>query len=360
MFDEKEICKATKVDFRYFISLALQNKMPWESLAFVLDDLASTLPKSKEIIQVLLKELHKLESRNQEENSEAGKTDGQLDIEIENSVHNENQNPLECGFESEGHILENIDMNDSHEDSEEVVEIDSRSNDSISDFEWPLEEEFEKLPKASPTTFKHPKNKKMVCAMSHCNNPSGLKYHRFPANEARSKEWKILCNRLETFKVKHAYICQSHFSAQCYINNDKNVRQRLKPTAKPDINLPFPTQDSILPDSESFQINFSLDPSTMKLAKSPRKVMNYKRKCVVPGCNSKKNLSYHRIPSNPTRQREWITAINSSEGINPSKDRICELHFTKESYERDLKHELMNTKMKRKSLKLDAVPTLNL
>ena len=42
---------ATTVNFKYFVSLAMQNKMSWEGLAFVLDDLASTLPKSKEVIQ---------------------------------------------------------------------------------------------------------------------------------------------------------------------------------------------------------------------------------------------------------------------------------------------------------------------
>ena len=53
---------ANKVNFRYFIFLAMQNKMSWEGVAFVLDDLASTLPKSKEVIQVLLKELQLIHS----------------------------------------------------------------------------------------------------------------------------------------------------------------------------------------------------------------------------------------------------------------------------------------------------------
>ena len=78
---EEEMSLATKVDFRYFISLALQSKMSWEGLAFVLDDLASTLPKSKEIIRALLKELQKCKSTNVNKMIEALETHEQLGIE---------------------------------------------------------------------------------------------------------------------------------------------------------------------------------------------------------------------------------------------------------------------------------------
>ena len=51
-----------KVDFRYFISLALQNKLGWQSLPSILSDFTPTLQDSKEVIEVLLKELEKLHS----------------------------------------------------------------------------------------------------------------------------------------------------------------------------------------------------------------------------------------------------------------------------------------------------------
>ena len=50
------------------------NKLPWDSLVFVLKDLTTTLEKSNEVIEVLVQELQKLQidlqnSSNQTENS---------------------------------------------------------------------------------------------------------------------------------------------------------------------------------------------------------------------------------------------------------------------------------------------------
>ena len=68
-------CETDKsLDFKYFINLALMNKLPWDSLVFVLKDLTTTLEKSNEVIEVLVQELQKLQidlqnSSNQTENS---------------------------------------------------------------------------------------------------------------------------------------------------------------------------------------------------------------------------------------------------------------------------------------------------
>ena len=51
-----------KVDFRYFISLALQNKLAWQSLPSILSDFTPTLEDSKEVIEVLLNKLEKVHS----------------------------------------------------------------------------------------------------------------------------------------------------------------------------------------------------------------------------------------------------------------------------------------------------------
>ena len=40
---ESNICKGTKNDFSYFVDMALQNRMPWKTLASLLKDLAPTL-----------------------------------------------------------------------------------------------------------------------------------------------------------------------------------------------------------------------------------------------------------------------------------------------------------------------------
>ena len=45
------------VDFKYFIKSATEKKLPWNTLACFLTDLAPTLDKSKEIIRILVQEL---------------------------------------------------------------------------------------------------------------------------------------------------------------------------------------------------------------------------------------------------------------------------------------------------------------
>ena len=59
---DSNICRDTKVDFSYFVNLALQNKMPWNILALNFNSLAVTLNETREIISILLKELEALQS----------------------------------------------------------------------------------------------------------------------------------------------------------------------------------------------------------------------------------------------------------------------------------------------------------
>ena len=53
----------TKLNFRYFIKMALQKKISWETLVVFLDDLTPTLVQSKQAIEVLVKELQTLQSK---------------------------------------------------------------------------------------------------------------------------------------------------------------------------------------------------------------------------------------------------------------------------------------------------------
>ena len=50
------------VDFKYFISLVLNDKITWEAISFILNDLTPTLEKSKLVVEGLLQELKKLQS----------------------------------------------------------------------------------------------------------------------------------------------------------------------------------------------------------------------------------------------------------------------------------------------------------
>ena len=47
------------IDTTYFIQLAIQKQIPWNSLIFVLTDLTTTLDRSKQVITVLVQELEK-------------------------------------------------------------------------------------------------------------------------------------------------------------------------------------------------------------------------------------------------------------------------------------------------------------
>lgn len=54
-----------KVDFEYFITMALEGKISWDTLVVFLDDLTPTLEKSKQAMNVLVKELQFVHSKMQ-------------------------------------------------------------------------------------------------------------------------------------------------------------------------------------------------------------------------------------------------------------------------------------------------------
>ena len=47
------------VDFKYFIQSAIEKKISWNVLTYILTDLAPSLDKSKEVIEILVQELEK-------------------------------------------------------------------------------------------------------------------------------------------------------------------------------------------------------------------------------------------------------------------------------------------------------------
>ena len=104
----------TTVQFDYFISLALQNNLPWNSLTLILDDLTPTLSKSKDVVKVLLEELQRLHLKLQRE-----------DCNSESVKDNSNDNILGKSFVQD--------------DSYEIEEISSESNNLGGKFESQLE-----------------------------------------------------------------------------------------------------------------------------------------------------------------------------------------------------------------------------
>jgi len=83
--------------------------------------------------------------------------------------------------------------------------------------------------------------------------------------------------------------------------------------------------------------------------------------CCVPGCTNfstkTTNISYHKIPTDPHRQKAWISRLRR-ENLPPSKYcYVCSEHFEKECFELDLVEQLTGEKRKKK-LKADALPSI--
>ena len=99
-----------KVDFRYFISLALQNKIPWQSLPAILQDFTQTAVESKQVIKVLLKKLQELHSELEKYKKESNQNE-EIIIEDDGNVEeieilpdlqdDESYNPLQSNDESD-------------------------------------------------------------------------------------------------------------------------------------------------------------------------------------------------------------------------------------------------------------------
>ena len=76
----------------YFVSLALQNTMPWTTLPTILKDLAPTLDEAKEVIDILLKELETLHSTLQMKHQELEKYQSRDEVLTDIAVKESNQN----------------------------------------------------------------------------------------------------------------------------------------------------------------------------------------------------------------------------------------------------------------------------
>ena len=76
------------INFNFFIQSTIQKNIPWKSLAFLLLNLATTHEKSKQVIEILVKELEfwvsKVET-NQIKNEDIPMED-QNDVQTNNSV----------------------------------------------------------------------------------------------------------------------------------------------------------------------------------------------------------------------------------------------------------------------------------
>ena len=132
------------LDFEYFVNLALKNKLPWDSLIVILNDWTPTLAKSKEVIEILVKELQKrqifegkIEKVDQTEENVQLVQSQEFEVEIGANEY-ENQSIQEY-FEGDFAILDSDevqftedsqDMNNFHEN------IDEKFSNEMLDIEY--------------------------------------------------------------------------------------------------------------------------------------------------------------------------------------------------------------------------------
>lgn len=87
--------------------------------------------------------------------------------------------------------------------------------------------------------------------------------------------------------------------------------------------------------------------------------------CSVRGCkgnnrrkNYEGNLKFFTFPKNADLCKTWIRCCGKAGKVNTNTERICSIHFTDDDWL--LKDILLNTPVKKRHLKKDAVPTQNL
>ena len=79
----------------------------------------------------------------------------------------------------------------------------------------------------------------------------------------------------------------------------------------------------------------------------------------MSNCLSPNGIKYYSFPKDNETQKVWVKQCKSSKSINVKNARVCETHFSEESFIRDLRGELLGLPIQRK-LSSSAIPTLNL
>ena len=110
------------VDFKYFIQSAIEKKLSWNVLTYFLTDLAPTLDKSKEVIELLVQELEKWVLKVEKHSTSQIQAPSENDSK--ESYHEfqddlEHQSDLEMPFSDD----EKID-----EDTSDLTEVDSNND----------------------------------------------------------------------------------------------------------------------------------------------------------------------------------------------------------------------------------------
>ena len=86
--------------------------------------------------------------------------------------------------------------------------------------------------------------------------------------------------------------------------------------------------------------------------------------CIAFGCKNRSedyhcDISFFRLPlKNQQLLKQWLIKLQLKDPPLKETSRICSEHFTEDCFERDLKAELMPGTKSKRTLKVDAVPTV--
>ena len=125
---ESNVYKGSKTDFSYFVTMTLQNRMPWKMLSSNLFNLAPTLNETKEIILILLKELETLHLILQKKDQELSKYQSSsftAEIQISNIEHQNKTLETEITTDEiqENHQKSSTPETETIEDKIEILEV---------------------------------------------------------------------------------------------------------------------------------------------------------------------------------------------------------------------------------------------
>ena len=81
--------------------------------------------------------------------------------------------------------------------------------------------------------------------------------------------------------------------------------------------------------------------------------------CAISTCVNPNNVKYFKFPKDSDRRKLWLDKCCRADLVNVSSAKICEIHFTEDSFDRHLEHELLGLPLRRK-LSSSAVPSLHL
>ena len=134
---ESNVYKGSKTDFSYFVTMTLQNRMPWKMLSSILINLAPTLDETRKIICILLRELESLHcTLKRRDIKQAKYQNSDFTAEIQKNYIEHYNKTLETEMttnEIQEHVEQiSVPGNETIEDEVEVLEVVKESmNDAI-------------------------------------------------------------------------------------------------------------------------------------------------------------------------------------------------------------------------------------